>query len=110
MSLTAPAQFETSPKPAIHPELFLVMDAGSDAGYFAARALLATGYSVAVSGRHVSQLTRVVHGYSASRVFAVAADSTDQAQVMKLISAVERRFGRAITSVIRGSSYNQITI
>lgn len=110
MSLTAPALLETPTAPADHPKLFLVMDAGSDAGYFAARALLAAGYCVAVSGRHVSQLSRVVHGYSASRVLAVAADSTDQAQVMKLISAVERRFGRAITSVIRGPSYNQTGI
>ncbi|MFV8319714.1 hypothetical protein [Mycobacterium sp. 23] len=108
MSRTAPALMGTPP--ADLPKLFLVMDAGSDAGYFAARALLATGYSVAVSGRHVGQLTRVVHGYPASRVFAVAADSTDQDQVMKLISSVERRFGRAITSVIRGSSHNRTTI
>lgn len=110
MSLIAPALPETPARPADQPKLFLVMDAGSDAGYFAARALLTAGYSVAVSGRHVGQLSRVVHGYSASRVYAVAADSTDQAQVMKLIAAVEHRFGRAITSVIRGSSYNQTAI
>lgn len=108
MSLTAPAL--TGTLPADLPRLFLVLEAGSDAGYFAARALLAAGYSVAVSGRHAGQLTRVVHGYPASRVFAVAADSADQDQVMKLISSVESRFGRAITSVIRGSSYNQTTI
>ncbi|RUP04540.1 MAG: hypothetical protein EKK34_13775 [Mycobacterium sp.] len=110
MSPIAPASTGTRPLPADQPKLFLVMDAGSDSGYFAARALLAAGYCVAVSGRNVSQLTRVVHGYSASRVFAVAADSTDQAQVMKLISSVERRFGRAISSVIQGSSYNRTTI
>ncbi|MHA7653352.1 SDR family NAD(P)-dependent oxidoreductase [Mycobacterium sp. ML4] len=110
MSLTAPAQPQTPALPVDQPKLFLVMDAGTDAGYFAARTLLAAGYSVAVSGRHVGQLSRVVHGYSASQVFAVAADSTDQAQVMKLISSVERRFGRAITSVIRGSSTNQVAI
>lgn len=110
MSLTAPAPPRTPTPSADQAKLFLVMDAGTDAGYFAARALLAAGYSVAVCGRHVSQLSRVVHGYSSERVFAVAADSTDQSQVMKMIGSVERRFGRAITSVIRGPSYNQTTI
>lgn len=78
------------------------MDAGTDAGYEAARSLLAAGHRVAATSRHVGQLSRIMHGYSASRVLAIAADSSDDSQVARLMGCVERRFGQAVTSVIHG--------
>jgi NAD(P)-dependent dehydrogenase (short-subunit alcohol dehydrogenase family) len=81
-------------------EVVLVVNAGEDAGHQIASALLHDGYRVAVTGRHATQLSRIVHGHSTERVMAVAADTEDRRQVEELLRRVERRFGRPIDAVI----------
>jgi NAD(P)-dependent dehydrogenase (short-subunit alcohol dehydrogenase family) len=78
----------------------LVLDGDTDAGYRMARKLLADGCRVAVTGRHPDGVVRVMHGYSADRVLAIAADMTEQGQWNRVTEAVRDRFGR-LDTVIR---------
>jgi NAD(P)-dependent dehydrogenase (short-subunit alcohol dehydrogenase family) len=78
----------------------LVLDGDTDAGYRMARTLLADGCRVAVTGRHPDRVVRVMHGHSADRVLAIAADVTDQRQWNRVTQLVRDRFGR-IDTVIR---------
>jgi NAD(P)-dependent dehydrogenase (short-subunit alcohol dehydrogenase family) len=82
-------------------DVALVMNAGTDSGFRIARKMVRSGYRVAVSGRHTTQLTRIVAGFSATRVRAIAADPTDRSQVAKLVRRVESEFGRQIAFVVR---------
>jgi NAD(P)-dependent dehydrogenase (short-subunit alcohol dehydrogenase family) len=77
----------------------LVLDGDTDAGYRMARKLLGDGCRVAVA-RHPGDVVRVMHGYPADRVIAIAADVTDQRQWSRVIERVIARFGR-IDTVIR---------
>jgi NADP-dependent 3-hydroxy acid dehydrogenase YdfG len=78
----------------------LVLDGDTDAGYRMARKLLASGCRVAVTGRHPDAVVRVMHGYPADQVFAIAADMTDQRQWDRVTEQVRDRFGR-VDTVIR---------
>jgi NAD(P)-dependent dehydrogenase (short-subunit alcohol dehydrogenase family) len=78
----------------------LVLDGDTDSGYRMARTLLADGCRVAVIGRHPGGVVRVMHGYPADQVFAIAADMTDQRQWNRVTEQVRDRFGR-IDTVIR---------
>ena len=78
----------------------LVLDGDTDAGYRMAHELLADGCKVAVTGRHPDGVVRVMHGYSAERVMAVAADMTDRRQWNRVTQLVRDRFGR-LDSVVR---------
>ncbi|MCU1701698.1 MAG: hypothetical protein JWR34_7761 [Mycobacterium sp.] len=78
----------------------LVLDGDTDSGYRMARKLLADGCTVAVIGRHPGGVVRVMHGYPADQVFAIAADMTDQRQWNRVTEQVRDRFGR-IDTVIR---------
>jgi NAD(P)-dependent dehydrogenase (short-subunit alcohol dehydrogenase family) len=82
-------------------QVALVLNAGTDAGFRTARELLRAGCRVAVTGRNVTHLTRIIHGHSATRVLAIAADPTDRTQVSKLVKRVETGFGRRIDLVVR---------
>jgi NAD(P)-dependent dehydrogenase (short-subunit alcohol dehydrogenase family) len=88
----------------------LVLDGDTDAGYRVARKLLADGCRVAVAGRHPDGVVRVMHGYSADRVLAIAADVTDLRQWSRVAEAVRKRFGR-LDTVIRaeGSGASEAT-
>jgi NADP-dependent 3-hydroxy acid dehydrogenase YdfG len=77
----------------------LVLDGDTDAGYRMARKLLADGRRVAVTGRHPDGVVRVMHGYPADRVLAIAADMTDQRQWNRVTEAVRDRFGRLDTVI-----------
>lgn len=78
----------------------LIMDANTETGCQLARALLQTGYRVAVTDRDAAGLARIMHGHNASRVMAVAADASDPKQRAQLVARFTRRFGR-IDAVIR---------
>jgi NAD(P)-dependent dehydrogenase (short-subunit alcohol dehydrogenase family) len=78
----------------------LVLDGDTDTGYRMARKLLADGCRVAAIGRHPGGVVRVMHGYPADRVLAIAADVTDQRQWSRVTERVIARFGR-IDTVIR---------
>jgi NAD(P)-dependent dehydrogenase (short-subunit alcohol dehydrogenase family) len=86
--------------PALNSEVALVMNAGTDTGCRITRALLTAGYRVAATGRHTTQLARIVQDTNASRLLAIAADPTDRTQMNKLAGRVETHFGRHIDLVI----------
>ena len=83
-----------------HREVVLVLDADTERGRTTAHQLLQAGCRVAVSARHAAPLTRIMHGYSASQIIAIAADSSDAAQLDRLISRVEHRFGHAVDRIV----------
>jgi NAD(P)-dependent dehydrogenase (short-subunit alcohol dehydrogenase family) len=75
---------------------FLVVHACTDRGYRIARDLLRAGCRVAVTGRCATDLARVLHGYRAQQVLAIAAA---ESQLNRVISRVETRLG-AINAII----------
>jgi spore germination protein YaaH len=85
---------------ATNDEVALVTNAGTDAGYQIAKALLRAGYRVAVTSRYATQLTRILHGYGPTRVIAIAADTADEAQLAELVARVESGFGAPIDLAI----------
>lgn len=82
----------------------VVLDGDTDAGYRLARSLLAAGRKVAVVTRHPGAGVRVLHGQSADRVMAIAADVTDAAQWARISERVMARFGRIDTVVRAGGA------
>lgn len=89
------------PSATPYPEVVLVLDAGTDEGHRRARTLLQTGHRVAVTARQVTQLTRIIHGFSSSQVFAIAADTSDPAQLDRVIARVRLHFGHAVDRIVR---------
>lgn len=81
-------------------EVALVLDADTERGRATAHQLLQAGCRVAVSARHTAPLARIMHGYSASQIIAIAADSSDAAQLDHLIARVERRFGHTVDRIV----------
>lgn len=77
----------------------LITHAGSDAGYRLARELLRSGCRVAVTSRHTTDLTRILHGYNGNQVFAIAAVTDDERQYEQVLRRVCGRFGH-VDSVI----------
>jgi NADP-dependent 3-hydroxy acid dehydrogenase YdfG len=98
---TAAVVVVLKPQTIGHKGVALVMNAGADTGPRRVKALLRAGYRVAVTGPHVTQLTRAIQGHSATQVLAIAADPTDRSQITKLVNKVEREFGRRIDLVVR---------
>ena len=72
----------------------LVVDADTDDGYRIAREFLCAGCRVAATAHCAADLVRIMHGYGAERVLAVAADMHDNKQRQRVIARVERQFGR----------------
>lgn len=72
----------------------LVVDADTDDGYRLAREFLCAGCRVAATAHCPADLVRIMHGYGAERVLAVAADMADHKQRQRVIARVERQFGR----------------
>jgi NADP-dependent 3-hydroxy acid dehydrogenase YdfG len=72
----------------------LVVDADTDDGYRIAREFLCAGCRVAATAHCATDLVRIMHGYGAERVLAVAADMHDDKQRQRVIARVERQFGR----------------
>jgi NAD(P)-dependent dehydrogenase (short-subunit alcohol dehydrogenase family) len=86
--------------PSTATTVVLVLDGDTDAGYRLARKLLAHGRRVAVTARHPGDVVRVMHGYPADRVMAIAGDIADQRQWSRITERVMDRFGR-IDTVVR---------
>ena len=74
-------------------KVVLVLNAGTEAGGRLVRNLLGDGYRVAISSRFTADLVRIMHGYPASRVLAVAADPDDPIQLSRLLARVRDYFG-----------------
>ena len=75
-------------------KVVIVTDGGTEAGRRAVDELLAAGCRVAVTGPHAAALTHSLHGRSASKVMAVAADLSDPWQTERLRDSVLAHFGR----------------
>jgi NAD(P)-dependent dehydrogenase (short-subunit alcohol dehydrogenase family) len=69
---------------------FLVLHAGSDRGYRLARDLLRAGCRVAVTSRYATDIARILHGYPAEQVLAIAAE---ESQLNQVTNRVEGRWG-----------------
>ena len=82
-------------------EVALVFVDRTDAGSQIVCGLVQGGYRVAVTGRDVTHLARILRGHRATQVLAVGADPADSTQVSKLVTKVERSFGRRIDLVVR---------
>jgi NAD(P)-dependent dehydrogenase (short-subunit alcohol dehydrogenase family) len=78
----------------------IVLDGDTDAGHQLARRLLAEGRRVVAVTRHPADAVRIMHGQSADRVMAVAADTEDPRQWHRVTELVRSRFGR-IDTVVR---------
>lgn len=72
----------------------LVVGADTDDGYRLAREFLCAGCRVAATAHCAADLVRILHGYGAERVLAVAADMHNDRQRQRVIARVERQFGR----------------
>jgi NAD(P)-dependent dehydrogenase (short-subunit alcohol dehydrogenase family) len=79
---------------------FLVLHAGTDRGCRIARDLLRAGCRVAVTSRRPVDLARILHGYPAERVLAIAAE---ESQLCQVISRVEGRWGEINAIIDAGS-------
>ena len=78
----------------------LVTGGGSGIGLATARALLAEGAEVAITGRNEKKLADAVASCGpGARVFSHAADLTDPAQVKKLVDGVTAKLGRIVILV-----------
>jgi NADP-dependent 3-hydroxy acid dehydrogenase YdfG len=84
--------------------VFVVTDAGTDAASRTARDLLREGHRVVVTDRLATQLVRIVHGYDADHVLAIAADPADQAQMRRVLARAESRFGSVDLVISTGLS------
>lgn len=75
----------------------VVLDAGTAAGYRAARALLADGCRVVATDKQAAALVRILHGQHAEHLLLLAADDS---QLDQVLARAKARFGR-VDSVIR---------
>jgi 3-oxoacyl-[acyl-carrier protein] reductase len=73
--------------------VFLVTGGSRGLGLATARALLAEGAKVVVSGRHQAAVDRAVAGLGADHAAGVAADNADPAAPRRLLAAARERFG-----------------
>ncbi|MEZ0052679.1 NAD(P)-dependent dehydrogenase (short-subunit alcohol dehydrogenase family) [Mycobacterium sp. MAA66] len=85
----------------------VVLDAGSDNGLATALSLLAHGYRVVVTDRHAGSLVRITHGQPADRIYAIAADTHDRAQLDQLLARVRARFGR-VDMIVNPDLYSAV--
>lgn len=93
------------------PGVVLVLDAGTDASCRQARVLLQAGHRVAVTARHATQLTRIIHGFTSSQVFAIAADISDPAQLERVIDRVQRHFSHPVSRIVNAErETNQLSL
>jgi len=85
---------------------FLVLHAGTDRGCRIARDLLRAGCRVAATGRCATDLARILHGYPAHQVLAIAAEDS---QLNRVIGRVEGRWGaiNAIIDAERGTEHGR---
>lgn len=74
----------------------VVLDAGTAAGYRAARTLLADSCRVVATDRQAAALVRILHGQHAERLLLAAADR----QLDLVLAKAKARFGR-VDSVLR---------
>jgi NADP-dependent 3-hydroxy acid dehydrogenase YdfG len=85
--------------PLGHDAVVLVVDADTDGGYRLAREFLCAGCRVTATARCAADLVRIMHGFGAERVLALAADMHDSHQRRRVIARVERQFGHIDATV-----------
>lgn len=58
-------------------DVVVVLNADAPSGRQVVQILVRNGHRVVICARHASDLTKMLHGYDADRVMAIAADTTD---------------------------------
>lgn len=79
------------------PDVVVVLNADDPNGRQIVQILVRNGHRVIICGRHATDLTRMLHGYDADQVMAIAADSTDPRQLRELCRRATDRFGTVTT-------------
>lgn len=79
------------------PDVVVVLNADDPSGREIVRILVRNGHRVVVCGRHATDLTRMLHGYGADQVMAIAADASDPRQLRELCRRATDRFGTVTT-------------
>ncbi|MGH3724438.1 MAG: SDR family NAD(P)-dependent oxidoreductase [Mycobacterium sp.] len=90
----------TPPNPATvgpTPDVVVVLNADDPSGRSIVQILVRNGHRVVICARHATDLTRMLHGYSADQVMAIAADTTNPRQVRELCRRAADRFGTVTT-------------
>lgn len=79
------------------PDVVVVLNADDPNGRQIVRILVRNGHRVVLCGRHATDLTRMLHGYDADQVMAIAADATDPRQLRELCRRAADRLGTVTT-------------
>lgn len=79
------------------PDVVVVLNADDPSGREIVRILVRNGHRVVVCGRHATDLTRMLHGYGADQVMAIAADASDPRQLRELCRRATDRYGTVTT-------------
>jgi NAD(P)-dependent dehydrogenase (short-subunit alcohol dehydrogenase family) len=107
MAISMAVDPEHLSRPAYN-DVVLITHADLDAGYRLARELLRSGYRVAVTSPHTTDLTRILHGYSGNQVFAIAAMTDDQRQYAQVLRRVCGRFGHVDSVIDAGTARSHL--
>lgn len=82
-------------------DVVLIRHAGTDTGYRLAREFLQSGRRVVVTSRYTTDLTRILHGYGADQVLALAADLDEARQREEVLARAATRLGQ-VAMVVDG--------
>ncbi|WP_100521006.1 SDR family NAD(P)-dependent oxidoreductase [Mycobacteroides abscessus] len=80
-------------------DVVVVLNADAPNGRQVVQILVRNGHRVVICARHASDLTKMLHGYDADRVMAIAADATDPRQLREVCRRATDRFGTVTTIV-----------
>jgi short-subunit dehydrogenase involved in D-alanine esterification of teichoic acids len=72
----------------------VIFNAGADVGCRLARRHLEAGHRVVITSAHATDLPRVMHGFGADQLLAIAADMDDERQRQRVMFRARERFGR----------------
>ncbi|SHV77211.1 putative short-chain dehydrogenase/reductase [Mycobacteroides abscessus subsp. abscessus] len=76
-------------------DVVVVLNADAPNGRQVVQILVRNGHRVVICARHASDLTKMLHGYDADRVMAIAADATDPRQLREVCRRATDRFYEA---------------
>ncbi|WP_078281514.1 SDR family NAD(P)-dependent oxidoreductase [Mycobacteroides franklinii] len=74
-------------------DVVVVLNADAPNGRQIVQILVRNGHRVVVCGKHATDLTRMLHGYDADQVMAIAADTSNPRQLRELCRRATDRFG-----------------
>ena len=88
-------------------KIVLVTGGGSGIGAASAQALLQEGAKVAIAGRDLKKLDEVAKALgNPANLITVAADVSDQKQVVTMVATVVKKLGGAIDNLVNNAGTN----